>query len=315
MSGSNGAVFAPAPARDLAAASRSAFSIALRSSAISFSSDRAWDLQPIEFAASRPDLPVDRADRAGALLLRRFQRRDALLTLLLERLEPELLGGDLFADEGEVLELVLDVADAVGARAAEVAVVRQHSTEAGRFFLVQQQLELLLAPVDVGGAQLAGELGPFGVDLALRPRLFALEFTQATFGRETLGLDVVKFAARLGDAEFGLAQFDGQLVALAHIRVDRLAHLLDAVVELAQLGFLLRRRLLLGRKHDAGRGEPDRDRHQHEQAQPGDPHFTSQGAGRHPSGRDDASLSERRHQTFESSGACCGSGRRKAAQV
>ena len=65
--------------------------------------------------------------------------------------------------------------DAPGARAAEIAVLGERAAEAGRVLLVQEQLELLLAPVYVGRTQLAGQRHALGRELFLAARLLALE--------------------------------------------------------------------------------------------------------------------------------------------
>ncbi len=148
-----------------------------------------------------------------------------------------------------MLELVLDAADALRPGAAEVAVVREHASEIRRIFLIQKKFQLLLAAVHVGRPQLAGQLGTLPVQLLFTPRLLRFEVAHARFGREPLRTDLVELLAGRLHAELGVAQLDGQLVPLLHVVVDRLADLVDPLVELAQLGLFLRRRLL-GRGQD-----------------------------------------------------------------
>ena len=239
--------------------------MALRNSAISFSTDLRLRLQLGELAALLFDLLVDRGDRPCAGDLRRLQRGDLLLLLVRERSEALRLGRDLFADQGQVLELVVDVRNAARPRPAEIAVIGQHAPEGRWIFLIQKKFELFFATVDVGGPQFARQRASFGIEFLLTLQALLLEFLQTCVRCNLLRPHGLELLPRRLHAEFRIAQLYRQLVPLLHIVVDGLADLVDPLVELAQFGFFLRWRRRLRAQHCPG--QPGR----HEQQQTGDP--------------------------------------------
>jgi len=130
---------------------------------------------------------------------------------LLEFLEALSFGGDLLAQQREVLELVADAADALGPRAAEVAVVGEHAAEGRGVLLVEQQLELLLAAVHVGRAQLAGERTAFRRKSSSR-RACSRSSSFSGLGRDALHAQFLQPAARGLGVELGVAQLGAQPV-------------------------------------------------------------------------------------------------------
>ena len=113
-----------------------------------------------------------------ARLLRGAERVELLRLLGLECLQAFGFGHDLLAHRGQFHELLAYDTDALGTGAPEVAVPGQHATDLRRVLLVEQQLELLLAPVDVGGAQLAGQGVPLHRELRLAFCALVLQLAQ-----------------------------------------------------------------------------------------------------------------------------------------
>ncbi len=83
--------------------------------------------------------------------------------------------GDLLAYERKMLQFVANSGDPLGARTAKIAVVPQHSAEGLRIFLVQQELQLFLAAIDVGGPQFSRQRPALGRELLLELGFLPLE--------------------------------------------------------------------------------------------------------------------------------------------
>ncbi len=95
------------------------------------------------------------ARELGALAL--FQLRE--LGILSLELTVELL---------DAVNVCLDQADLAGAGPAKVTVVDKHAAGAGRVFLVEQQLQRLFAPNQIGRAQLPGQSITIARELGLK---------------------------------------------------------------------------------------------------------------------------------------------------
>ena len=127
-----------------------------------------------------------------------------------------------------MLELVADPVDAPGARAAEIAVPGERAAKAGGVLLVQEQLELLLAPVYIRRAQFPGQRRALRRELGLAARLLSLELAQLRFALETPLAGLLETPARGLHALLGVAELDAEAVALLDVGIDLLLDPVDA---------------------------------------------------------------------------------------
>ena len=94
-------------------------------------------------------------EHTGALFARLLQLHEIRALLLLQLGELGVLRLHLLVEVSDGLHVVLDVMDLIRTRTAEVAVVDEHAAGALRILLIQKELQRLLLPDEVGGAQLS----------------------------------------------------------------------------------------------------------------------------------------------------------------
>ena len=74
-----------------------------------------------------------------------------------------------------MLQLVPNSGNPVRTGPPEVPVVNEHPAEPGRILLIQKQLELFFATIDIGGPQFAGQRSSLGIEFLLYKSGFLLE--------------------------------------------------------------------------------------------------------------------------------------------
>ena len=172
----------------------------------------------------------------GKALAARTVERTDFLSLLLR--EPFQAGPGLALLHGHLFEAVhrsLDGADPVRARPAEVTVVDEHAADCSRILLVQQQLELLLAAIDVGCPQLGGER----IALLEQDAFVALSFrpqsSQPQVTRADVASDRGQPAGGLADLRLGLAELHGHAVTTPQVLANRLLQRADLLADTRQV--------------------------------------------------------------------------------
>jgi hypothetical protein len=205
------------------------------------------------FFSSRPSAPrrafavaiarVERGDHAAALALLLGQ---ALALAALARLRGEqflLALLDLRGHRRQLLEFGADLADALAARALEVAVVGEHPRQVAHALLLEQHLQFLLPAQRVGRAHQRGEFGALRRQRLFQFRAPRLQREQRQLLRGDRGLRVVQVALRARHHLIDAAQLAGGRVAIAFQALLLGRQRLDLRARAGQ--FLLRGRLVL----------------------------------------------------------------------
>ena len=137
--------------------------------------------------------------------------------------------------------MLRDEADLVGARTAEIAVVREHPPSARRVLLIEEQLQRLLAADEVCGAQLTGERGALAGERLLALRLLIGERDAALGMLGALASAAAPGVAHVSCRGLGIAQLPRQPVLLDLVPADLVAHALDLGLNGLQIGLGLAR--------------------------------------------------------------------------
>ena len=168
---------------------------------------------------------------------------------------------------GQLLEIGHQTVDALDPGPLEVAVIGQYAGDRIDVFLLQQQLEFLVAAKRIGRAQQHGEILALCLELVRQRRALVLEPGQFLLPLGQLGIDRAHAAEGRGDGRLGLAQRARGLVLLATGRAQLRGQRADvgtqALEALAGFGFAggLLRVLGLrlgeqGKQHEQARSHP-----------------------------------------------------------
>jgi len=96
--------------------------------------------------------------------------------------------------------------DLIGARATEIAVVREHAPEGGRILLVEQKLERFLAPDQIGRSQLRRQRRAFALQRPLIDLTLRFQGVAPLLGHAPLGAQLVELLVCASYLELGRAQ-------------------------------------------------------------------------------------------------------------
>ena len=187
---------------------------------------------------ARAQFRLDLRERLCAPLARAGESPHVARVLRLDLAQSRGFRGDAFAQQFQVREVLGDGRDAFGARTAEVAVVSHHAADRRRVALIEQQFQLLLAPIHVGDLQLRGERAALVRDLTLRSRLLGLQPRKFLLGIDAAGAHRCQSLARRLNLQVRLFELAGEGVAPLRVRMDLLADRFDARAHLPELGLL-----------------------------------------------------------------------------
>ncbi len=212
--------------------------MARRSCSTSFSSACASDCSRAQLIVACPQFRLDFRERLRPALARAGESPHVTRVFRLELTQSRGFRGDPFAQQFQVREVLGDGSDALGAGAAEIAVVGHHASGGRRVALVEQQFQLLLPPVHVGNLQLRGERAALVRNFALRLCLLGLQPRELLLGIDAAGTHLGQPLARRLDLQVRVLELARESVAALRVRMDLLANGLDARAHLPELGFL-----------------------------------------------------------------------------